>query len=140
MARRSTQRTRSPQPPDYRTYSAKVTGFKPAISRIIAVLRMFGTFSVPYASSFIIQDAFPNVKHYFSLFYKISEKFLGALTKLCSLLFFPQKPPHSPVSTAAFPPPRGAACLSSPRLFWHWRRAFPLRGPLTRTASLPIIR
>ena len=42
MARRSTQRTRSPQPPDYRTYSAKVTGPGPQSPASSQFSRMFG--------------------------------------------------------------------------------------------------
>ena len=57
------------QPPDYRTYSAEVTGYA-AISRIIAVLARASYLGTPSASFIIILDTSQNVNTFFSVFYK----------------------------------------------------------------------
>ena len=72
--------------------------------------------TAPNASSFIIQDLLPNVKHYFSVFYKISEKFLDALTRWLFPLKFPL-PAASLLLHLCTPAGQRNACQSSPRYF-----------------------
>ncbi len=78
MARRSTQRNGyASQPPDFRTYSPKVTSVFRAISRFIAFSARFGHGTPSVADSPIILDCARRVKRNFPFFINIFIQICG---------------------------------------------------------------